>query len=122
MIQCLCVCSICCLALNIGLGFGLWAAGVFLRKAESWEVHSKWRQTECKVLVAGVSCVDDETRSTCAGYKVGRMLGVAKYTSFLHCRLLNEKIDIQNYCRSCEPLLMTSDWQRLTIVYFLSGP
>lgn len=59
--------------MNIGLGFGFWAAGIFLRKAQAWEVPTAWRQTQCKVLVAGVSCTDEESRSTCGGYKAGQM-------------------------------------------------
>lgn len=73
MIQYAICCTCCCVTLNIGLGFALWASGVFLSKAKAWEVHTAWRQTECKVLVAGVSCVDDESRSTCGGYKAGQM-------------------------------------------------
>lgn len=66
-------CTCCCLIMNIGLGFGFWAAGIFLRKAQAWEVPTAWRQTQCKVLVAGVSCTDEESRSTCGGYKAGQM-------------------------------------------------
>ena len=50
--------------MTIALGFAMATAGVFLRRAEAWEVKTAWRQAECKVLAAGVSCVDEEKRST----------------------------------------------------------
>ena len=31
--------------------------------AQAWEVRPAWRQTECEVLAAGVSCADTETRT-----------------------------------------------------------
>ncbi|CAE7224897.1 Nudt22 [Symbiodinium natans] len=61
------------LALVSGAIFGIYSAGTFLQKAKAWEVRPAWRQTQCEVLVAGVSCADTETRSTCGGYRLGSM-------------------------------------------------
>jgi len=66
-------CGCCCLVLNLGLGFGMVMTGNFVRRAEAWELQTAWRQTQCKVLAAGVSCTDDESRTTCGGYKAGVM-------------------------------------------------
>jgi len=68
-IGCLC----CLFILNIGLGFAFFSAGIFVKKTEAWDVQTAWRQTQCKVLAAGVSCTDEESRSTCGGYKAGAM-------------------------------------------------
>ena len=64
MIQFVICCCCCWISLTIALGFGMAGAGVLLRRAEAWEVKTAWRQAECKVLAAGVSCVDEEQRST----------------------------------------------------------
>lgn len=73
VLACLPCCCVCWIGMTVALGFGMVTAGVFLQKAESWEVRTAWRQAECEVLAAGVSCVDEEKRSTCSGYKMGYM-------------------------------------------------
>ncbi|CAE7836651.1 Nudt22 [Symbiodinium microadriaticum] len=72
-IRCTLGCCCCGWVVTIGCLFGMYGAGDFLRKAEAWEVRPAWRQTECEVLAAGVSCADTETRSTCGGYPLGSM-------------------------------------------------
>ncbi|CAE7253754.1 Nudt22 [Symbiodinium pilosum] len=59
--------------MTAGAVIGINSADDFFRKAKAWEVRPAWHQTECEVLVAGVSCADQETRSTCGGYKLGSM-------------------------------------------------
>ncbi|CAE7210234.1 Nudt22 [Symbiodinium sp. CCMP2456] len=73
VIQCTVGCCVCGWFFTIGMLVGMFNAGDFLRKAQAWEVRPAWRQTECEVLAAGVSCADTETRSTCGGYQLGSM-------------------------------------------------
>mmetsp|Transcript_20821 Transcript_20821/g.58220 ORF Transcript_20821/g.58220 Transcript_20821/m.58220 type:complete len:332 (-) Transcript_20821:575-1570(-) len=39
-----------------------------LVQAEAWEKPYSWRTAECKVVTAGVSCVEKDTGGTCGGF------------------------------------------------------
>jgi len=64
------------LVINIAWGFFLFYDGLFAQEAEAWDVQTAWRQTQCRVLAAGVSCTDTGIHvisSICDGYKAGAM-------------------------------------------------
>mmetsp|Transcript_1143 Transcript_1143/g.2915 ORF Transcript_1143/g.2915 Transcript_1143/m.2915 type:complete len:405 (-) Transcript_1143:75-1289(-) len=73
----LCMGSLCCTCcgwiIAISIFWMLRSMGDLQAKAEAWDVPFAWRETTCEVLAAGVACTDQETRSTCSGYRAGAM-------------------------------------------------
>eukprot|EP00931_Biecheleriopsis_adriatica_P056460 TRINITY_DN33451_c0_g1_i1.p1 TRINITY_DN33451_c0_g1~~TRINITY_DN33451_c0_g1_i1.p1 ORF type:complete len:421 (+),score=53.46 TRINITY_DN33451_c0_g1_i1:45-1307(+) len=57
----------------ISSGVGLKVLNDEIDQAKKWDGIWLWEQVECTVLSTGVSCVDEESGSTCAGYPAGKV-------------------------------------------------